>query len=45
MLLYSLVVSFLYRKLSGAFLLASRLRAVVDTKRLWDLVVGSYVFD
>ncbi|KAJ8596089.1 ABC1-domain-containing protein [Rhizopogon salebrosus TDB-379] len=34
----------LNRKLSGAFLLASRLGAIVDTKRLWDLVVSSYKF-
>ena len=32
------------RKLSGAFLLASRLRATVDCKRLWDDVVDSYRF-
>ncbi|KAH7922496.1 ABC1-domain-containing protein [Leucogyrophana mollusca] len=30
---------------SGAFLLASRLRAVVDTKKLWDTVVESYRFE
>lgn len=34
----------LNRKLSGAFLLASRLRAVVDTKKLWDQVTNSYKF-
>ncbi|KAG2344564.1 ABC1-domain-containing protein [Suillus weaverae] len=34
----------LNRKLSGAFLLASRLRAVVDTKKLWDQVTDSYKF-
>ncbi|OAX34158.1 ABC1-domain-containing protein [Rhizopogon vinicolor AM-OR11-026] len=34
----------LNQKLSGAFLLASRLRAGVDTKKLWDLVVDSYKF-
>ena len=33
-----------YRKLSGAFLLASRLRATVDCKRLWDDVIDSYKF-
>ncbi|KAH7912052.1 ABC1-domain-containing protein [Hygrophoropsis aurantiaca] len=35
----------LNRKLSGAFLLASRLSAVVDTKALWDKTVASYRFD
>ncbi|KAG7086762.1 hypothetical protein E1B28_002694 [Marasmius oreades] len=35
----------LNRKLSGAFLLASRLRAVVDTKAIWDSVVEKYRFD
>jgi len=34
----------LNRKLSGAFLLASRLGARVDTKRLWDGVVKKYQF-
>ncbi|KAJ8580919.1 hypothetical protein M405DRAFT_847358 [Rhizopogon salebrosus TDB-379] len=34
----------LNRKLSGAFLLALRLRAIMDTKKQWDLVVGSYKF-
>ncbi|KAF8130305.1 ABC1-domain-containing protein [Boletus edulis] len=34
----------LNRKLSGAFLLASRLGAVVDAKKLWDAVVGGYQF-
>lgn len=34
----------LNRKLSGAFLLASRLRAVVDTKKLWDQVTDPYKF-
>jgi len=34
----------LNRKLSGAFLLASRLRATVDCKRLWDDVTDSYKF-
>jgi len=34
----------LNRKLSGAFLLASRLRATVDCKRLWDDVIHSYKF-
>ncbi|KAG2078345.1 ABC1-domain-containing protein [Suillus decipiens] len=34
----------LNRKLSGAFLLASRLRAVVDTKKLWDQVTDPYMF-
>lgn len=32
------------RKLSGAFLLASRLGAVVDTKRLWDDAIDGYQF-
>src|SRR5712671_1123517 len=32
------------RKLSGAFLLASRLRATVDCKELWDGVTDSYKF-
>ena len=31
-------------KLSGAFLLASRLRATVDCRKLWDGVVGDYTF-
>ncbi|EIW74807.1 ABC1-domain-containing protein [Coniophora puteana RWD-64-598 SS2] len=35
----------LNRKLSGAFLLAARLDAVVDTKKLWDGVVDKYRFD
>ncbi|KAI9451411.1 ABC1-domain-containing protein [Lactarius psammicola] len=34
----------LNRKLSGAFLLASRLRATVDCRKLWDGVVGDYKF-
>jgi len=34
----------LNRKLSGAFLLASRLRATVDCKQLWDGVTDSYKF-
>ncbi|KAJ8586295.1 hypothetical protein M405DRAFT_935492 [Rhizopogon salebrosus TDB-379] len=34
----------LNRKLSGAFLLTSKLRAIVDTKKPWDLVVSSYKF-
>ncbi|KAG2034193.1 ABC1 family-domain-containing protein [Suillus americanus] len=34
----------LNRKLSGAFLLASRLRAVVDTRKLWDQVTDPYKF-
>jgi aarF domain-containing kinase len=34
----------LNRKLSGAFLLASRLRAVVDTKKLWAQVTDPYKF-
>ncbi|KAN0080090.1 ABC1 family domain containing protein [Tylopilus felleus] len=34
----------LNRKLSGGFLLASRLGAVVDTRRLWDGVVDGYQF-
>ncbi len=32
----------LNRKLSGAFLLAARLEATIDTKRIWDDVVGQY---
>ncbi|PPR00810.1 hypothetical protein CVT26_012451 [Gymnopilus dilepis] len=32
----------LNRKLSGAFLLASRLGAKIDTKAIWDKVVGKY---
>jgi hypothetical protein len=32
------------RKLSGGFLLASRLRATVDCKKLWDGVVENYRF-
>ncbi|KAF8637109.1 hypothetical protein AX17_003013 [Amanita inopinata Kibby_2008] len=35
----------LNRKLSGAFLLASRLGATVHTKDLWDKVVSKYQFD
>ncbi|KII90203.1 hypothetical protein PLICRDRAFT_107897 [Plicaturopsis crispa FD-325 SS-3] len=34
----------LNRKLSGAFLLASRLGANVDTKALWDTVVSGYQY-
>ncbi|KAG7450996.1 ABC1-domain-containing protein [Guyanagaster necrorhizus] len=34
----------LNRKLSGAFLLASRLEATVDTKDIWDRLVGQYTF-
>jgi len=34
----------LNRKLSGAFLLASRLRATVDCKRLWDDIIDRYRF-
>ena len=34
----------LLRKLSGAFLLASRLRATVDCRELWEGVVGDYTF-
>jgi aarF domain-containing kinase len=30
------------RKLSGSFLLASRLGATIDTKAIWDKVVGKY---
>jgi aarF domain-containing kinase len=33
----------LNRKLSGAFLLASRLGATVDTRAIWSKVVGKYV--
>jgi aarF domain-containing kinase len=32
------------RKLSGTFLLASRLGARVDTKAIWDHVVEKYEF-
>ncbi|KAJ3534984.1 hypothetical protein NMY22_g6694 [Coprinellus aureogranulatus] len=34
----------LNRKLSGAFLLASRLGAEVDTRKVWEKVVGGYRF-
>ncbi|KAL1732349.1 ABC1 family-domain-containing protein [Schizophyllum commune] len=34
----------LNRKLSGAFLLAARLDATVDTRALWEKVTGEYVF-
>ncbi|KAJ2914676.1 hypothetical protein MD484_g5731, partial [Candolleomyces efflorescens] len=34
----------LNRKLSGAFLLASRLGAEVDTRAIWEKVVGGYRF-
>ncbi|KAK0480292.1 ABC1-domain-containing protein [Armillaria novae-zelandiae] len=34
----------LNRKLSGAFLLASRLEASVDTRDIWDRLVGKYTF-
>jgi aarF domain-containing kinase len=34
----------LNRKLSGAFLLAARLDAKVDTKAIWDKVVSKYEF-
>lgn len=34
----------LNRKLSGAFLLASRLGAEVDTRKVWEKVVGGYKF-
>ncbi|KAK0235722.1 ABC1-domain-containing protein [Armillaria nabsnona] len=34
----------LNRKLSGAFLLASRLEATVNTKHIWDRLVGKYTF-
>ncbi|KAF7326442.1 Atypical kinase COQ8, mitochondrial [Mycena sanguinolenta] len=34
----------LNRKLSGAFLLASRLGATVDTRRIWEKVVDKYEF-
>ena len=32
------------RKLSGAFLLAARPDATVDTRALWEKVTGEYVF-
>ncbi|KXN85149.1 hypothetical protein AN958_11639 [Leucoagaricus sp. SymC.cos] len=35
----------LNRKLSGAFLLAARLDASLDTKAIWDKVVSGYKFD
>ena len=35
----------LNRKLSGAFLLAARLGARVDCRRLWEGVVDGYEFD
>ena len=35
----------LNRKLSGAFLLAARLEATIDTKKIWDSVVGQYRSD
>ncbi|KAG6334393.1 hypothetical protein ID866_4695 [Astraeus odoratus] len=34
----------LNRKLSGGFLLATRLRAIVNTKELWDKVTSEYRF-
>ncbi|TFK69187.1 ABC1-domain-containing protein [Pluteus cervinus] len=34
----------LNRKLSGAFLLASRLGSVIDTKQIWDGVTQKYTF-
>lgn len=34
----------LNRKLSGAFLLASRLEATVNTKDIWDRLVDKYTF-
>jgi len=34
----------LNRKLSGAFLLASRLNAKVDTAKIWDKVACGYRF-
>ncbi|PPR02529.1 hypothetical protein CVT24_001955 [Panaeolus cyanescens] len=34
----------LNRKLSGSFLLASRLGAEIDTKAIWDKVVGRYTY-
>jgi hypothetical protein len=33
-----------YRKLSGGFLLASRLRATVDCQKLWNGVIENYQF-
>jgi aarF domain-containing kinase len=33
-----------HRKLSGAFLLASRLGAEFDARRVWEKVVGGYKF-
>ncbi|KAH0833959.1 ABC1 family-domain-containing protein [Lanmaoa asiatica] len=40
----SILLTTFQRKLSGAFLLASRLHAVVDTKIIWDDVVDGYQF-
>ncbi|KAH6904388.1 atypical/ABC1/ABC1-A protein kinase [Coprinopsis sp. MPI-PUGE-AT-0042] len=40
----SLIPVMLNRKLSGAFLLAARLDAKVDTKAIWDKVVSKYEF-
>ncbi|KAF9007062.1 ABC1 family-domain-containing protein [Cyathus striatus] len=35
----------LNRKLSGAFLLASRLQATIDTKAIWDKITDRYQFN
>ncbi|KAI6118022.1 ABC1-domain-containing protein [Pisolithus sp. B1] len=35
----------LNRKLSGGFLLATRLHAVVDARELWNRITGGYQFD
>ena len=43
--LHGLMLIFIFeffRKLSGSFLLASRLGATIDTKAIWDKVVGKY---
>jgi aarF domain-containing kinase len=34
----------IWRKLSGTFLLASRLGATIDTKALWDAAMDKYEF-
>jgi len=35
---------FCYRKLSGTFLLASRLGASINTKEIWDRIIQNYKF-
>jgi hypothetical protein len=34
-----------HRKLSGAFLLAAKLNAKVDCKKIWEEVTDGYVFE